>query len=65
MITRGVEAVRVLESLESGPKLLSDVIEDTGLPYQDVVNILRGLSRKGLVERAKGGFYYLNGGRRA
>ena len=61
MITRGVEVLRVLEALEGGPRLLSDVIEDTRLPYEVVRDTLRTLARKGLVAR-ENGFYYLRRG---
>ena len=64
VITRGVEGLRILEALQDGPKLISDVIEATKLPYRETLAILRELERKGFVERSLAGFYYLKGGPR-
>ena len=65
MIVRGVEGLKVLEALQEGPKLISDVIEATRLPYREALSVLRELERKGIVERSRAGFYYLKGEGRA
>lgn len=59
MQVRGVEVLAVLEALERAPALLSDLTEELGMPAKSVRAILEALRKKGVVERAESGFYYL------
>ncbi len=62
MQVRGVEVLAVLEALERAPALLSDLTEELGMPAKSVRAILNSLEKKGVVERAESGFYYLKEG---
>lgn len=62
MQVRGVEVLAVLEALERAPALLSDLTEELGMPAKSVRAILEALRKKGVVERAESGFYYLKEG---
>ena len=62
MQVRGVEVLAVLEALERAPALVSDLAMELRMPASDVKGILEQLRRKGVVERAPSGFYYLKRG---
>ena len=62
MQVRGVEVLAVLEALERAPALLSDLTEELGMSAKSVRAILNSLEKKGVVERAESGFYYLKEG---
>ncbi len=59
MQVRGLEVVEVLEALERAPALVSDLVQELRMPASDVKAILETLRRKGVVERAPSGFYYI------
>lgn len=59
MQVRGLEPLRVLESLEKAPQLVTNLVEELRIPEREVLSILEQLRRKGVVERAQSGFYYL------
>ena len=62
MQVRGFEQLKVLEALERAPALVSDLVEELRMPASDVKAILEQLRRKGVVEKAESGFYYLKRG---
>jgi len=64
MQVRGFEQLKVLEALERAPHLVSDFVEELRMPAGDVEAILEQLRRRGIVERAPSGFYYLKRGER-
>ncbi|WP_324734926.1 hypothetical protein VFC49_06920 [Thermococcus sp. SY098] len=59
MQVRGVEVLQVLEALERAPALVSDLVQELRMPAQEVKALLEALRRKGVVDRAESGFYYL------
>jgi len=59
MQVRGLEVVEVLEALERAPALVSDLAMELRMPASDVKAILEQLRKKGVVEKAESGFYYL------
>ena len=65
MQVRGLEVVEVLEALERAPHLVSDLVQELRMPASDVKAILEALRKKGVVEKAESGFYYLKRGVRA
>ncbi|MBO8175217.1 MAG: ArsR family transcriptional regulator [Thermococcus sp.] len=59
MQVRGVEVLAVLEALERAPALVSDLVQELRMPASDVKAILEALRKKGVVDRAESGFYYI------
>lgn len=59
MQVRGVEVLAVLEALERAPALVSDLVKELRMPASEVKALLEALRKKGVVEKAESGFYYL------